>query len=105
MGRLSPAALAALRDPEARRSLDARLGLYIVLGTIPIAVFGLAFHNQIENGARDLTLIGCTLIALGRDADRGAGPRPRPTRGGALLVPPLRARGGPLGPVRAAQHR
>ena len=29
------------------------------------AIFGLVFSDQIENGARNLTLIGCTLIALG----------------------------------------
>jgi undecaprenyl-diphosphatase len=63
--RIARASLAGLRDPEARRSLDARLGLYIVLGTIPIGIFGLIFNDQIETGARDLTLIGCTLIALG----------------------------------------
>jgi undecaprenyl-diphosphatase len=63
--RITRASLAALRDREARKSLDARLGLYIVLGTIPIALFGLIFKDQIETGARDLTLIGCTLIALG----------------------------------------
>jgi undecaprenyl-diphosphatase len=63
--RIARASLAGLRDREVRRTLDARLGLYIVLGTVPIAIFGLAFHNQIETGARDLTLIGCTLIALG----------------------------------------
>jgi undecaprenyl-diphosphatase len=63
--RITRASVAGLRDREARRSLDARLGLYIVLGTIPIAVFGFLFSDQIENGARSLTLIGCTLIALG----------------------------------------
>ncbi len=63
--RIARASLAALRDREARKSLDARLGLYIVLGTIPIGLFGLIFKDQIETGARDLTLIGCTLIALG----------------------------------------
>jgi undecaprenyl-diphosphatase len=63
--RIARASLAALRDPEARKSLDARLGLYIILGTIPIGVFGLIFSDQIENGARNLTLIGCTLITLG----------------------------------------
>jgi undecaprenyl-diphosphatase len=63
--RIARASLAALRDREARRTTDARLGLYIVLGTIPIGIFGLIFKDQIETGARDLTLIGCTLIALG----------------------------------------
>ena len=63
--RIARAFLAGLRDPVARRTLDARLGLYIILGTLPIAIFGLVFHDQIETGARSLTLIGCTLIALG----------------------------------------
>jgi undecaprenyl-diphosphatase len=63
--RIARASRAALRDREARKSIDARLGLYIVLGTIPIAIFGLIFKDQIETGARDLTLIGCALIALG----------------------------------------
>ena len=63
--RITRASLRALRDPAARSDIDARLGLYIVIGTIPIGVFGLAFSGQIETGARSLTLIGCALIALG----------------------------------------
>ena len=63
--RIARASLAGLRDREARNTVDARLGRYIVLGTIPIGIFGLIFKDQIETGARDLTLIGCTLIALG----------------------------------------
>ena len=43
--RIARASLAGVRDPEVRKSLDARLGLYIVLGTIPIGVFGLAFSD------------------------------------------------------------
>jgi undecaprenyl-diphosphatase len=56
---------ASLRRPELRRELDARLGWYIGLGTIPIGIFGLAFSSQIESGARNLYLIGSTLIVLG----------------------------------------
>jgi undecaprenyl-diphosphatase len=63
--RIALAWLRSLRDPPARRELDARLGWYIVLGTIPIGIFGLAFKDQIENGARDLYLIGTALIVLG----------------------------------------
>jgi undecaprenyl-diphosphatase len=48
-----------------RADLDARLGWYIVIGTIPIGIFGLAFSDQIETGARDLYLIGSALIVLG----------------------------------------
>ena len=42
--------------------LDARMGWYLIVGTIPIGIFGLAFNDQIETGARDLRLIGTTLI-------------------------------------------
>jgi undecaprenyl-diphosphatase len=63
--RIAGGFLAGLRDREARRTLDFRLGLYIILGTIPIGVFGLIFSDEIETGARNLTLIGCALIALG----------------------------------------
>ena len=55
----------SLGDREVRRTLDARLGWFIVLGTIPIGVFGLVFNNQIEDSARDLYLIGTMLIVLG----------------------------------------
>ncbi len=55
----------SLYTPELRGELDARMGWYIGLGTIPIAVFGLIFSDQIESGARDLYLIGTTLIVLG----------------------------------------
>src|SRR5918911_4742837 len=34
---------ASLRRPQLRRELDARMGWYIILGTIPIGVFGLVF--------------------------------------------------------------
>jgi undecaprenyl-diphosphatase len=63
--RIARAWLRSLRDAPARRELDARLGWYIVLGTIPIGIFGLAFKDQIENGARDLYLISIALIVLG----------------------------------------
>ena len=57
--------LRSFRDREVRRTLDARLGWFIVIGTIPISIFGLAFEDQIETGARDLYLIGVALIVLG----------------------------------------
>jgi undecaprenyl-diphosphatase len=63
--RIARAWLRSLHDPAARRELDARLGWYIILGTIPIGIFGLAFKDQIETGARDLYLISVTLIVLG----------------------------------------
>jgi undecaprenyl-diphosphatase len=63
--RITRAWLRSLRDRPARRELDARLGWYIVLGTIPIGIFGVLFKDQIETGARDLYLIGVALIVLG----------------------------------------
>ncbi len=55
----------SLRNPELRGTLDARMGWYIGLGTIPIGIFGFVFRDQIESGARSLYLIGTTLIVLG----------------------------------------
>ena len=43
----------SLRNPELRGTLDARMGWYIGLGTIPIGIFGFAFRDQIESGARE----------------------------------------------------
>jgi undecaprenyl-diphosphatase len=63
--RISRAWLRSLGEPELRRELDARLGWYIVLGTVPIGIFGVLFKDQIETGARDLYLIGIALIVLG----------------------------------------
>ena len=63
--RIARAWLASLRDRDRRADLDARVGWYLILGTVPICIFGLAFSDQIETGARDLYLIGSMLIALG----------------------------------------
>ncbi len=57
--------LAGLRDPSVRGELDSRMGWYLIVGTIPIVIFGFAFDDTIEEDARSLTLIGTTLIALG----------------------------------------
>jgi undecaprenyl-diphosphatase len=63
--RIAVAWLRSLRDPEVRGDLDARMGWYIILGTIPIAVLGLAFKDPIETKFRNLELIGTTLIVFG----------------------------------------
>ena len=57
--------LASLRDPSRRGDLEARLGWYLIVATVPIGLFGLAFKDQIESGARDLRLIAGTLIVMG----------------------------------------
>ena len=63
--RISRAWWRSIGQRELRGELDARLGWYIVLGTVPIGIFGLLFKDQIETGARDLYLIGVALIVLG----------------------------------------
>ncbi|MEN6440416.1 MAG: undecaprenyl-diphosphatase UppP [Syntrophobacter sp.] len=47
------------------QSLQAKLGWYVILGSIPIAVIGLAFKKAIEGHlTKSLTLISITLIVL-----------------------------------------
>ena len=60
--RIAVAWLRELRVPYRQRSHEANLGWFIVLGTIPISIFGFVFSDQIESGARDLYLIGSALI-------------------------------------------
>jgi len=55
---------AGLRDPSRRRTEESRLGWYIVVGTIPIAILGLVFKDPIENEFRTLELIGSALIVF-----------------------------------------
>ena len=57
--------LRSLRDPEVRSETDARLGWYLIIGTLPIIVFGVLLKDPIENEFRSLELIGSTLIVLG----------------------------------------
>jgi undecaprenyl-diphosphatase len=63
--RIAEGWLAGLRRPELRGELDSRLGWYLILATIPIGIFGLAFKDQIESGARNLELIASMLIVVG----------------------------------------
>lgn len=60
--RIASAWLSELRVPIRQASQEARLGWFIVLGTIPISIFGFIFKDQIESGARSLYLIGSALI-------------------------------------------
>src|SRR6185295_17481035 len=60
--RIAAAWLGEPRVPIRQASQEAMLGWFIVLGTIPIAIFGFIFKDQIESGARSLYLIGSALI-------------------------------------------
>lgn len=44
--------------------VDARVGWFIVLGTIPIAIFGLVFKDQIETAVRSIELVSIVMIGF-----------------------------------------
>ncbi|RKE18203.1 undecaprenyl-diphosphatase [Streptomyces sp. TLI_171] len=50
---------------EWRRDPNARLGWYVIVGTLPIGILGKLFQDTIETTLRDLRLIGTTLILFG----------------------------------------
>jgi undecaprenyl-diphosphatase len=51
--------------PATRRDPDVVIGWFVILGTIPIGLLGLAFDDQIETVARNLYLVSFTLIFFG----------------------------------------
>lgn len=65
IGRILSAWFKSLTQRELRSSIDARLGWYVILGTIPIAVLGLAFAEQIETVARNLWITAAMLAGFG----------------------------------------
>jgi undecaprenyl-diphosphatase len=54
----------ALLDPQRRRGPEARMLLYLVAGTIPIGIAGLAFKKAIEGPLRSIAVIGTSLIVV-----------------------------------------
>ncbi|MGW2056263.1 undecaprenyl-diphosphate phosphatase [Streptomyces sp. NPDC001840] len=50
---------------ERRKNPDARMGWFVIVGTLPIGVLGAAFQSSIETSLRDLRIIGTTLIVFG----------------------------------------
>lgn len=63
IGRIVTAWFRGLRDP-ARRDADYRLGWYVIIGTIPIAVIGLLLKDEIRTAARNLWAIAIALIVF-----------------------------------------
>ena len=55
----------SLFKPEYRGTLDARMGWYIIVGSLPIVILGVLFKDVIERDFRNLWLIGSTLIVMG----------------------------------------
>jgi undecaprenyl-diphosphatase len=60
--RIATTWLRGLRDERVRSDHDYRMGWFIILGTVPIAVIGFLLRHQIKTGGRDLYLIGSALI-------------------------------------------
>ena len=55
----------SLLKPALRGNIDARMGWYVIIGTLPIAILGVLFQDQIETIARNLWLVSFTLIFFG----------------------------------------
>jgi undecaprenyl-diphosphatase len=63
--RIGSAWVRSLFKAEYRGTIDARMGWYIIIGSLPIVVLGVLLKDVIERDFRNLWIIGCTLIVLG----------------------------------------
>lgn len=63
--RIASAWVRSLYDARWRGTLDARMGWFIIVGSLPIVVLGVTLKDVIENDLRNLWVIGTTLIVLG----------------------------------------
>lgn len=55
----------SLVKPELRGHIDARMGWYVIVGTLPIGILGFTFRDAIEGPARNLWLIASMLVVFG----------------------------------------
>jgi undecaprenyl-diphosphatase len=55
----------ALFDRDLRGHQDARMGWFIIVGSIPIVLLGVTLKDVIEQDFRNLWIIGTALVALG----------------------------------------
>ena len=65
IARILKAWFASLTKKSERANPDAKMGWYVIIGTIPIGIAGLAFKSSIETTARNLWLVAATLIVMG----------------------------------------
>ncbi|HWJ10779.1 MAG TPA: undecaprenyl-diphosphate phosphatase [Nocardioides sp.] len=63
--RIARAWVLSLFKPEYRGALDARMGWFIIVGSLPIVILGYLLKDVIEEHFRNLWLIGTMLIVLG----------------------------------------
>jgi len=65
IARILKAWSASIVNSEMRSNAEAKMGWYVIVGTIPISVAGLAFKSSIETTARNLWLVAGALIFMG----------------------------------------
>lgn len=63
--RIASTWLRSLVRAEYRGHLDARMGWFIILGSVPIALLGVTLKDTIESDFRNLWIIGTTLVVMG----------------------------------------
>ncbi len=63
--RIANAWVRSLWQPRWRGHPDARMGWFVILGSLPIVLLGIALKDVIESDFRSLWVIGTTLIVLG----------------------------------------
>lgn len=62
IARFTAAFLRGLARPEARAGRDWRFAVALLLGSLPIGIVGLAFHDTIETTLRNLWFVGASLV-------------------------------------------
>jgi undecaprenyl-diphosphatase len=65
IARILKAWFSSLTKKSERANPDAKMGWYVIIGTLPIGIAGLAFKSSIETTARNLWLVAATLIVMG----------------------------------------
>ncbi len=63
--RIASAWLRSLVKPELRGDLNARMGWYVIVGSLPIVVLGVLLKDVIETSFRSLWLVGAMLVVFG----------------------------------------
>lgn len=63
--RIGSAWVRSLYDASWRGTFDARMGWFIIVGSLPIVALGISLKDVIENDFRSLWIIGTTLVVLG----------------------------------------
>jgi undecaprenyl-diphosphatase len=62
--RIVRAWFAGLRDKTQRDNVDYRMGWFVIVGTLPILVFGLLLKDVIRGGVRNLWIVATALIVF-----------------------------------------